>query len=256
MLDFEFIDGYLNRIEVDSIPSSTPEALVLLQTSHVKHIPFENLDIINGDVPLRLDIDGLYDKLVARRRGGICYEQNILFAHVLEVLGFNVRRMASHDPLLGQNEFDHMFLMVDFPKRNETWISDVGFGQNNLAPIKFEVGTWQSDMRNMLCVDRLDAHKYDLVRRTSIGDEEVMYEFNLTSHVDAEYRLRCDSFSMDEDSFFRQGPMVSIDALGGRKLLTRDHFRYYDENADEVVVDVHSKEEFDELLYREFGIVL
>ncbi len=253
--DFEFVDEYLERIDVPMLPKVDPDGLTLLQTAHLKHVPFENLDIINGNVPLSLDEYDLWDKIVKRKRGGICYEQNILFAAVLEKLGFSVRRMASHHPLHGKNEFDHMFLMVDFPKRDETWISDVGYSHNNFAPIKFLPHVWQSDLRDMLKVDSIVEGKYLLIRRNSLGEEEAMYEFNLISHTNEEYRSRCDYFSTSPDSFFNQAPFVSMDTLGGRKLLTPKHFRTYMEG-EVVTRDLSSREEFDELLKEEFGIVL
>lgn len=255
MMDFEFIDGYLERIDLPLIPSNDPDSLLLLQTNHIRHVPFENLDIIAGKGPLSLDIDDLWDKIVRRKRGGICFEQNILFAYVLERLGFSVRRMAGHHPLYGTNEFDHMFLLVDFPKRNETWISDVGFGYNNFAPVKFEQGRWQSDLRDMLRIDCMGGEVYDLVRRNSLGEEDVMYEFNMRVHDDAAYQKRCDYFSTSPDSFFNQGPIVSIDSIGGRMTLTENHLRYW-EDGEERIEDIRDEAHFNEILEKDFGIVL
>ncbi len=255
MDDFEFIDGYLDRIDLPMIPTVDPKGLALLQTSHLRHVPFENLDIMFNKVPLRLDTEGLYEKIVVNKRGGICYEQNMLFATVLERLGFNVRRMASHHPLMGRNQYDHMFLLVDFPTIEETWISDVGFGNNNLAPVKFVVGDWQSDMRDMLKIDTFGNGVYDLVRRDALGDEDVMYEFNLTSHVDTDYRPRCDSFSMDADSPFRQGPIISLDSIEGRITLSERHFKHWVGN-EKVEEDITSADQFYQTLEEQFGIVL
>ena len=256
MTDAEFIDGYFDRIGVDSVPEATPEGLKLLQVSHLKHIPFENLDIIAGRIPLKLDFEDVYDKLVMRKRGGICYEQNTLFSNMLEKMGFKVRRMASHRVREGATEFDHMFLMVDFSDPEETWIADVGYGCNNLAPIRLEIGTWQSDMRDMLQVEDRGDGTYYLNRRVPSGEEEVMYAFNLVDHQIEEYRPRCEYFCTAPDSFFTQGPMTSLDEAGGRKLLTRDHFHRYDADRAETVVDVPDQATYDRILEDEFGIVM
>ncbi len=256
MTDAEFIDGYFDRIGVDSVPEATPEGLKLLQVSHLKHIPFENLDIIAGRIPLKLDFEDVYDKLVMHKRGGICYEQNTLFSNMLEKMGFKVRRMASHRVREGATEFDHMFLMVDFSDPEETWIADVGYGCNNLAPIRLEIGTWQSDMRDMLQVEDRGDGTYYLNRRVPSGEEEVMYAFNLVDHQIEEYRPRCEYFCTAPDSFFTQGPMTSLDEAGGRKLLTRDHFHRYDADRAETVVDVPDQATYDRILEDEFGIVM
>ncbi len=255
MTDFEFIDGYLERIDLPMLPNIDPDGLTMLQTNHIRHIPFENLDIINGNIPLSLEVSDLWDKIVTRKRGGICYEQNILFAAVLEKLGFKVKRMASHHPLRGRNEYDHMFLMVDFPSLGESWISDVGFADNMHAPIRFKTGVWQSDMRDMLRLDDMGYNKYVLVRRNSVGEEDGMYEFNLTEHTNDQYRERCDWFSTNEESRFKKGPFASIDTFGGRTVLTSRHlYRYLD--GEKVTVDVEGPEHFNALLEEEFGIVL
>ena len=57
-------------------------SLATLQALHALHprtIPFENFDSLLGVTP-KLDPESLLDKLVARRRGGYCFEHNLLFA--------------------------------------------------------------------------------------------------------------------------------------------------------------------------------
>ena len=44
---------------------------------------------------MRLDLASLWKKLVIDQRGGYCFEQNTLFAAVLEAIGFPVRRLAA-----------------------------------------------------------------------------------------------------------------------------------------------------------------
>ena len=56
--------------------------------------PFENLDILLGRA-IRLDLESLQRKLVAERRGGYCFEQNLLFAAALEALGFDVTLLSA-----------------------------------------------------------------------------------------------------------------------------------------------------------------
>ena len=58
--------------------------------AHNRSIPFENLDPLMGVPVADLGPDALFGKLVRRRRGGYCYEQNGLMAYVLSQLGFGV----------------------------------------------------------------------------------------------------------------------------------------------------------------------
>jgi N-hydroxyarylamine O-acetyltransferase len=82
-------DAYLSRIGYRGPLAADTATLRALHLAHATHIPFENLDIQMG-LPIRLDLDSLQDKLVRRRRGGYCFEQNSLLQAVLRSAGFEV----------------------------------------------------------------------------------------------------------------------------------------------------------------------
>ncbi|MGZ5214282.1 MAG: arylamine N-acetyltransferase family protein, partial [Actinomycetota bacterium] len=88
------LEAYLARIGHTGDLGPTIDTLTALHREHVLSIPFENLDILLGR-PIRLDLESLQAKLVQRRRGGYCFEQNSLFAAVLEHLGFDIVRLAA-----------------------------------------------------------------------------------------------------------------------------------------------------------------
>ncbi|MCH8305238.1 MAG: arylamine N-acetyltransferase [Candidatus Marinimicrobia bacterium] len=85
-----------------------------MQLAHLLTVPFENLSIHAGE-PIVLEDDALFEKIVARRRGGFCYELNGLFAALLRASGFNVS-MLSARVANGKGgftpDFDHMPLIV------------------------------------------------------------------------------------------------------------------------------------------------
>jgi len=77
---------------------------------------------------LPLDLASLYDRIVVRRRGGYCFEQNGLMYDVLEELGFKVtlqmaRVLLNLDVHPG---LTHRLTLVDF--EGGRYIVDVGFG--------------------------------------------------------------------------------------------------------------------------------
>ena len=82
MSDPDFAE-YLERVGLSTVPEPTAAGLAELHVAHATHIPFENLDVLLGR-PIRLDLESLHRKLVRDRRGGYCFEQNLLFATVLE----------------------------------------------------------------------------------------------------------------------------------------------------------------------------
>jgi N-hydroxyarylamine O-acetyltransferase len=76
MIDF---DAYLRRTGLD--PADKP-AWQAVHRAHVTTIPFENLDPHRG-IPVSLEQADLERKLVASRRGGYCFEHNLLLASAL-----------------------------------------------------------------------------------------------------------------------------------------------------------------------------
>ena len=132
------LQAYLQRIGYDGGLDPTVETLTALHRAHVLSIPFENLDILLGR-PIRLDLASLQAKLVRDRRVGYCFEQNALFAAVLEHLAFDVTGLAAR-VTMGEERTTprtHMILAVDIAGTG--WLADVGFGGDTLLdPISFE----------------------------------------------------------------------------------------------------------------------
>ena len=129
------LPAYLRRIGYAGDLAPTRATLDAIHLAHATSIPFENLDVLLG-VPIRLDLASLQAKLVAGRRGGYCFEQNALFAAVLEHLGFTVTRLAARvrlgtDRVLPRT---HMTLRVDLD--GAPLQADVGFGADGpLLPV-------------------------------------------------------------------------------------------------------------------------
>jgi N-hydroxyarylamine O-acetyltransferase len=134
------LEAYLRRIEYTGERRPTRPTLEALHAAHATHIPFENLDILLGR-PIALDLASLQAKLVQARRGGYCFEQNLLFSAVLQAFGFEVRQLAAR-VRLGTDSLrprTHMTLQVDVD--GAQWLADVGFGASGpLLPVPFAGG--------------------------------------------------------------------------------------------------------------------
>ncbi|WP_328489157.1 arylamine N-acetyltransferase family protein [Streptomyces zaomyceticus] len=138
------LDAYLARIgyetERDGELAPDLRTLTALHRAHSRTFPFENLDVALGRrVPL--DLKSLQAKLVERRRGGYCYEQNSLFAAVLERIGFAVAGRGARNRSRGaaRPPVTHALLVVVID--DEQWLADVGFGwQGPLEPVPLRDG--------------------------------------------------------------------------------------------------------------------
>ena len=85
--------------------------------------------------PISLDDAAVDDKLIARQRGGYCFEQNTLMLRVLLALGFEVEPISARVRYQRPREFTpprtHVFLKVMLD--SETWFVDVGVGAMSLT---------------------------------------------------------------------------------------------------------------------------
>lgn len=130
------IDAYLHRIGHPRVPPSA-NALRSLHEAHVRAIPFENVDVVLG-THRGLALDVISNKLVHRHRGGYCYEHALLFAAVLERLGFVVQRGMARVQPHRSGLRTHMMLTVRGDGIDH--LVDVGFGAGMLYPMPLRDG--------------------------------------------------------------------------------------------------------------------
>lgn len=146
------LDAYLARIGDTGDLAPTGETLRRLHRRHVAAIPFENLDILLGR-GISVDLADVRAKLVDAARGGYCYEHALLFAAVLDRVGFTTERLLAR---IGDNRNrprarTHMALHVRAD--DGEWLADVGFGAGLLEPLPwgdtgaYTQGCWRYRMR-------------------------------------------------------------------------------------------------------------
>ncbi|RRO18277.1 arylamine N-acetyltransferase [Saccharopolyspora rhizosphaerae] len=130
------LDAYLARTGQSAAPPSAA-SLAALHEAHVRTIPFENVDPASGRTP-QLDLGSITDKLVRKQRGGYCFEHGLLFAAVLERLGYEVSRRAARVQPHRGGPRTHMNLVVTVDGVEH--LADVGFGAGVLRPMPLEDG--------------------------------------------------------------------------------------------------------------------
>jgi N-hydroxyarylamine O-acetyltransferase len=122
-------DAYCARIGYSGAREPTLALLQAIVAGHSTAIAFENLDVV-AKRRIRLDPPSLYTKLVHHRRGGYCFEHNLLLLEVLRTLGFRAAGLAAGvqwgRPAGVVGPRTHMLLRVDLA--GGPYIADVGFG--------------------------------------------------------------------------------------------------------------------------------
>jgi len=126
-------DAWLGRIGYSGPLSPTLETLNRLVFAHSHSIAYETLDIMLGRPP-KLDVPTLQHKMIVSKRGGYCFEQNMLFRAGLRSLGYRITslqgRVVRGLAIDAPRPAIHMLLKVELPEGS--YLADVGFG--NLAP--------------------------------------------------------------------------------------------------------------------------
>ena len=223
------LNGYFDRIGYRGAAEPNLAVLRDLVSAHTRAIPFENLDPLMGVPVYDLSPQALADKLIRRRRGGYCYEQNGLMGYALAEAGFRVRRLAGRvvwmlPPDAPAPAQTHTVLAVAFPGSQGSYLVDVGFGgQTPTAPLRIETGTVQQTTREPYrLMDRGDG----LLLQVSIRDEWVsLYEFSTRGVAPVDLQVGSWFVSTHPSSIFVRGltaAIVTPDArvnLAGRDLV-------------------------------------
>lgn len=210
------LDAYFRRIEYTGPRTPDLETLRGLVLHHTTHIPFENLNPLMG-WPVRLDPDSVQEKLVRQGRGGYCYEQNSLFARVLQALGFRVGFLAArvvwNQPEEVRPARSHMVLRVDLDE--QLYLTDVGFGaMTPTAPLRFETGIEQATPHEPYRLQPWE--NVYLLQAQGGGEWRQLYRIDLVQQFPADYEVYNWYTSTNPNSPFTRS-LISARADTGRR---------------------------------------
>lgn len=139
------IDRYMERIGVSGEIRPDLKGLERLQIAHLMHIPYENMDSLQGLIT-SLNHEAMFEKMIIRHRGGICFELNGLYAWLLKSLGYEVKshaaRFTSSKEVVQMRR--HRVMTVSFDGRR--YLTDVGVNSESpRKPLLLIEGLHQSD---------------------------------------------------------------------------------------------------------------
>lgn len=211
------LTAYAARIDYTGGFAPAVDTLRAVHLAHATHIPFENLDILLGR-PILLDEESLWRKLVLGRRGGYCFEQNALFASVLEASGFRVRRLSARVRMGGSGvrSRTHMLLLAE--AAGEQWLCDVGFGIDGLLhPIPFRPGDVSAQFAwSYRVVQEGGAFVLQSLRPAGWVD---LYVFTLEEQYPIDFVVANHFTSTWPESIFRKQPVVQLPGPERRLML-------------------------------------
>ncbi len=249
-------DRYLRRIGSGPVASADLAALRQLQHAHLHAVPFENLDIRAGRA-LDLNEAALFDKVVERRRGGICYEQNVLFAALLRALGFQVSLLAAEvgtaEATCGPS-FDHMALLVVIGERR--FLADVGFGDSFLEPLDLDQPGEQLQDTAAYEV-RPDGASYVVMTRPHVegGVPVALLRFQTRPRDVVDFKPMCIYHQTSAQSHFTRKDLCSLATRAGRITISGDQL-IETRAGTKVVTELRDAAQRARALRAHFGVVL
>jgi N-hydroxyarylamine O-acetyltransferase len=183
------LNAYLARIGHRG--GSRPDMGTLREVAllHPCAIPFENLSPLLRR-PVRLDITSIQEKLVRGRRGGWCFEHNLLLGTALAALGYEVTglsaRVVWNVPAGVVRGRSHMVLHVTLD--GCSYIVDAGFGGSTLTtPLRLIAGVEQATPHEPYrLVPVTDGF---LLEAKLEGTWKGLYAFDLQPQVLADYEM-------------------------------------------------------------------
>jgi N-hydroxyarylamine O-acetyltransferase len=251
------LDAYFERIGYSSGPrSATIETLRALHLHHAQAIAFENLDPLSQR-PVRLDLTSLETKLLHETRGGYCFEQNLLFSHVLRELGFHVTGLAArviwNAPEGALRPRTHMLLRIDLD--DGPYIADVGFGGQTLTgPLRLVTDVAQTTPHEPF---RLIEQQDVLALQTLVRDTwKSLYLFDLQEQLQVDYELANWFVSTHPESVFLTSLMAARPVPGKRYALYNNTLTVHELTGESREQTLTSAEEIRAVLESTFGLRL
>lgn len=226
-MDHTFLERYFERIGYTRAPRVDLQTLQDLHLLHLQQIPYENVDVFCHQ-PIRLDRETLVQKMLLRRRGGYCFEQNGLFLMVLTELGFkcraNLARVHRNRPEPGGRT--HQINLVEL--EGKTWVCDVGFGGSGFRePLLLQAGAESEQLGEFYCLQEREAHGFYVMRKS---DEawQPLYTFKIEPLLQIDIEMGNYFASTYPDYTFRKVIMGTRMTARGRVTLLDHTFKRYD----------------------------
>lgn len=251
-----WLKEYCNRIGIEEWErKADSEFLKELQSKHVLNVPYENLDIIR-QIPLSLECEDLYNKIVLRHRGGYCFELNALFSELLRGLGYEVKSYFARF-LRGEKELPmrrHRVLKVEC--EDGVYICDVGIGQiAPRFPLKLELGLSQEqngETYRFEYDERLGYVLWELYK----GEWRKYFSFFPEEQIELDFLQPSFFCEKHPASVFNKTAIVAIKTEKGRKSINDREYKEFIGEEPVLIKSDLSDGELSQILKDEFGIFL
>lgn len=222
-----------------------------VQYAFQKTIPYENIDILNG-IPISIEYDDIFDKIVMHHRGGYCFEINGLLSETYRSLGFDAKdcfaRYLRGEEGIPMRRHRVALVTIDGLK----YVSDAGCGQAAYRiPLLLEEGAVSEQYGETYKPVR-DPFLGWVIKDIHHGEWKDFYSFTEEPQITVDFYTTSFWCQYAPDSPFTKVINLSIKTDTGRYTLDDRTFRCFDgDKVDERVIE---NSELDSIIGRYFGL--
>lgn len=248
------LQQYLDIISYTGPVIPTLPVLKALQFAHLTHIPYESLDSLQHKIT-SLNHYEMFNKIIAGRRGGICFELNGLYAWLLEKIGFKVKNHAARyifeDDIVQMRRHRVMTVTID----GQRYLTDVGVNSESpRTPLLLREGIVQSDGISLYRFEKDHFWGWLLWQQLEGHPWHRLYGFTEEPQLDMDYVMPCLFCDLHPDSPINKIEKISIFTENSNIRIWNGEYQTFIHGTQ------HSKsvdfEEKQAVLKRDFGIIL
>lgn len=244
------VDSYLRRLGLAGLqPEPDLKTLNKILYAHLRSIPFENLDAWTEKKCPSLAISDLYEKIIMQRRGGWCFELNLLLYSLLKSIGYEAYPVCCRITLGFEELIPIGHCAVICVIDGKKYYCDVGFGNialqsaipldGTLSPYGFYIKSgrgWYS------------------IWRSHPADEELI-RFADTEFEPIDFLALNAARATEQNGRFNAYLYVSIMDGDTRKLLNDRGLLIYENGRKHLAAQPNSRRELSDILQEHFNIV-
>ena len=249
------IQQYLHKLQLTNLePVADLETLKKLQDAHLKFIPYDNFDCLNGRITSLKRVD-IFAKLIMHNRGGICFELNGLYNWLLESFGFEVTSYAARytDKLEVYQIRRHRVMCVNL--NNKCYLTDVGVNSESpRMPLEMTEGLIQSDGISQYKLSRDDFFGWLLWQKERGKPWKRLYGFTEDPMIDKDFIAASFWCDAHPDSPFIKNKTLSIFREDCNITIRGNFLKFYLGGRVKYRYKIRTGAELKEILWEYFGI--
>ena len=249
------IQQYLRKLQLNDFePTVNLATLTKLQDSHLKYIPYENFDCLNGKIT-SLKRQDMFNKVIMHNRGGICFELNGLYNWLLESLGFDVTSYSARfiDKMETYQLRRHRVMCVTLGEKR--YLTDVGVNSESpRVPLEITEGLIQSDGISQYKFTRSEFWGWLLWQKERGKIWKRLFGFTEEPQIDKDFITASFWCDAHPDSPFIKSKKLSIFREDCNITIRGNYLKFYLGGRVKYRYKINTGAELKEILWEYFGI--